>query len=137
MELKQKYFGYYRMPSDMIEKEFLKGHMNVYLMGVHPSDMKETVRVLKRVGDLNGKAWMGIWNAVVKYDPAVTLRDGWQSALRYMMTCLAEEGVLDTVLGFYFDEPFLCGMKKSLFRIRLSTLRMKNSTKSMKNYIKQ
>lgn len=115
-------FGYYRMGSvdtgllEALEEEFSKGHINTYITGMAPYSFADTVTVLKKLQALGGKSWLGIAETAFLFARPVQLVKGWEASLKAMMDTLAAEGLMDTVLGFYFDEPMLCGVTKADFR---------------------
>ena len=115
-------FGYYRMGSvetgllEALDEEFSKGHINTYITGMAPGYFQDTVAVLQKIRKRGGRVWVGIAETVFVFTRPVQIVEGWKDHLKTMMDTLASEGLLDTMLGFYFDEPMLCGIRKEDFR---------------------
>ena len=115
-------FGFYRMGSladgllEAIEEEAAKGHINTYLTGMAPYNFNDALIMLHKVKDIGGMTWLGIAETAFLFAQPVKLIDNWKQDLQTMMDTIEEEGLMDSVLGFYFDEPMLCGIKKAEFR---------------------
>lgn len=109
---KDIYFGYYRMNFDDYEIERGKEHLNVYLASPNLAEPEQTAHLLESVGEQGGKAWMYVWGTVVAAHTPIRFYDNWKERLNNMMSYLKERSVLSHLLGFYLDEPFLCGFTK-------------------------
>ena len=114
-------FGFYRMPymnSDALEAEAAKGHVNVYLVDLPRENLDRTITTLERIKAVDGMAWLSIsWPITEKGASGYhELKDGWHNDLKAVMDVLEEKGLIDYVLGFYFDEPLLNGRSKAALR---------------------
>lgn len=122
-------FGYYRMGSvetgvlNTLEAEFAKGHLNTYITGLAPYLLADTQKVLRKLKELGGRAWLGIAETAFIFSRPVRMSDGWEDSLNTMIGLLEREGLMETVEGFYFDEPLLCGVTKEDFREVIRYLR--------------
>lgn len=90
--------------------------MNVYITGMTSYGMQDTLQVLRKIQALGGKAWVGIAETVFIFTRPVQVKADWKDTLQGMMHTLENEGLMDVVLGFYFDEPLLCGVTKEDYR---------------------
>ena len=109
---KDIYFGYYRMKSEDYITESRKGHLNVFIDSLNFSDLKQSADLLERMGKQGTKVWFGVWNAVVAAVSPIRFFDNWKERLYEAMAYFFERGVCESLLGFYLDEPFLCGFTK-------------------------
>lgn len=112
----QVFFGYCRMGAldyltiENMEKEAQKGHLNL-LDGY-------TVSQLRKVDELGDDmmAWVSISTTIFTFASSGSYFNyGWQDAVREKMKEIEEEGLMEHVLGFSIDEPFLAGIKKEDF----------------------
>ncbi len=110
------YFGYYRIGKDALNEELPKGYLNVVIVDAHPGRKEETADVIRLMREYGGKAWLGVWDTVVSYASSDLLQESWRENLTAAIDALAEQNVLDGVLGFYFDEPLLNGMPKETYK---------------------
>ena len=110
--MKDVYFGYYRIDFENYKIEREKGHLNIYLVSPNLAEPKQTAKLLESIGEQGGKAWLYIWGTVVAAHAPIRFFDNWKERLNNMMSYLKECGVLSHLLGFYLDEPFLCGFTK-------------------------
>jgi len=111
-EKKDIYFGYYRMSIEDYQVERTKGHLNVFLATPNLTNPEETAKLIESVGKEGGKVWLYVWQVVVASHSPFRFFDNWQERLNDMMSYFDERGVLPHILGFYLDEPFLCGFTK-------------------------
>ncbi len=109
------YFGFYRIKPESLSNEMSKKYLNVTITGMTPDTLDDTIHVIDIMRKDAGKVWLGVYEAVIAYSP-VSLRHGWKEILSSMVDRLKPAGVMDSVLGFYFDEPLLCGMQKKDYR---------------------
>lgn len=110
-------FGYYRMGSDQKSlEEFSKGYLNTNIVTFAPYSFEKALGTIRELKKLGFSVWLGIAQTVFLFSRPVTLIDNWETILRDMMNELEKEDLMDTVVGFYFDEPMLCGIKKDVFR---------------------
>ena len=130
-------FGYYRMGDpksgalEEMEKEAAKGHINTYQLSMAPYNFQDTLTQLEKVKELNGMAWLGIAETIFifaqsddpRYGYKVSQIAGWQDSLADMMDEIRSRDLMDSVLGFYFDEPLLCGVRRNDFRDVTGALR--------------
>lgn len=115
-------FGFYRMGSiedgllEAIEEEAAKGHINTYMTGMAPYNFNNALIMLHKVKEVGGMTWLGIAETAFLFTQPAQLIENWKQNLQTMMDTIEQEGLMDSVLGFYFDEPMLCGIKKPEFR---------------------
>ena len=115
-------FGYYRMGYDQkslmenMKNEFDKGHLNTNIVSLAPYCLQDVLESLKLLKTYHCATWLGIAESVFVFSQPVQLIDKWEDNLKAMMDTIEKEGLMDTVVGFYFDEPMLCGIKKDVFR---------------------
>jgi hypothetical protein len=109
-------FGLYRMNPDDVESEFPKGYLNVHNVGVTPGTLDAALSEIRTVTHFGGKVWLCVWNAVFAPGNPVPLQRDWQANLSAIVDRLEKEDVTGSVLGFYFDEPLLCGVPKETYR---------------------
>lgn len=113
-------FGYYRMTPEGMDKENAKGHINIQSASMAPYNFESHtlpyLRHTKALGQ-NQMAWLGIGETIFAFHASGAVQNGnWKEQLASMMDTIEKEGLMDHVLGFYFDEPMLCGIKKNEFR---------------------
>ena len=106
------YFGYYRMSAAAFEREQERGYINVFIDSINPSDPAQTAEILKTAGKRGCKVWLGVFGVVVAAHAPIRFFDDWRERLNRIMAYLEAEAGLDSLLGFYLDEPFLCGFSK-------------------------
>ena len=106
------YFGYYRMSKDEFEIEHEKGYLNVFIDSMNPSDPEQTASLLEMAYKRGCKVWLGVFQTVVAGYAPIRFFDDWKERLYKMMSYLDEKVGLSSLLGFYLDEPFLCGFSK-------------------------
>ncbi len=112
-------FGYYRMGElpflalPAIEKEVSKGHVNFWA-----TDMGRANTYLTKADELGNECmvWVGIGDVIFTGSATgVYLNYAWEERVREQMQAIEDEGLMEHVWGFYFDEPFLRGIKKEDF----------------------
>ncbi len=119
---KTVYFGLYRMRPFDVEAEFPKGYLNVHNVEVRPDIVDAALAELRMVRRWGGKVWL-CPTCVFAWGNPTKLREGWQANLTAIVSRFEKEGVMDSVLGFYFDEPLLNGQPKEEYRILTKFMR--------------
>lgn len=117
-------FGYYGISLDTIETESKKQYINTQLIHVNPYQFPSAVEnailpYLRKVKELGGDqmVWLNITDLIFSISSSVAVvNSGWQSRLDSMMQTIEQEGLLDYVWGFYYEEPFYLNIKKNDLR---------------------
>lgn len=125
-------FEFYRMGSTLddvlenMENEAAYDYINTWITPMAPYNFNDALAVLRKAKefDSNQMTWLNIGETVFLYQSSgAQFNSEWQSSLASIMDTIRQEGLMDNVLGFYFDEPMLCGIKKSDFRDATKHLR--------------
>lgn len=116
-------FGYYRMGdllncnvAERIEKEFARGYLNTYIVELAEYCVDKTIEVVKALKKFGAYAWLYIPHVPFTFGETVTLNPNWEQKLEVLVDRLKEEGLYDSLAGFYFDEPLLCGATKEMVK---------------------
>ncbi len=108
-------FAYYRMAAEHVAGEVVKGHMNHHFVSIWSYLTEGTsIPYLREVAS-HGKdqmAWLHV-NGAVSNGGDTGLFADWKEQLDAIIDRIEEEGLMDHVLGFYFDEPLLFGLTKA------------------------
>lgn len=124
-----KYFGYYhangfnlKAPGYIPEIGIL-GNSNVAIIGTL-TDEAEIKLVLQSCAKYKIKAFITAYDCFFQWKPGKigqsTRYGNWK--LRWKLLKKAIQGYEDHVIGFYFDEPYWCGVKEEDFHLATKTI---------------
>lgn len=107
----QVFFGYYGLTVDPLELDTSSitysetDYVNVMLAG---SSLDEVVYALKLAKKNNCRVWINIHSAL--FSSPSTLSGQWEKRFDEVDAAARNSGAYDCLLGYYLDEPLLCGI---------------------------
>lgn len=101
-------FGYYIMQENDLAKEAKKGHINMHIADFSQDQINNPngIPYLQAIAKLgkNQMVWLLLQRAVAQ--------DSWKQNIDTIMQAIEDAGLMDHIMGFYFDEPLLWGISR-------------------------
>lgn len=114
-------FGFYHVDpllnQNVFEKLLDSDYVNCFVLTRGFESRFKIAEGAKKVKNHNKYAWLMISEAIFNFYPDRTeLRQDWKTNTQEIVRLIREEGAWESILGFYFDEPYLWRITAEEFR---------------------
>ncbi|MHB1453854.1 MAG: hypothetical protein ACYCYM_07880 [Saccharofermentanales bacterium] len=106
------FLGFYHVDTllnqDVFEQLLDSSYTNCFVLSRGYYSRADIARGAKKVKEHDKYAWLSVSEAIFDfYEDRTEIRTGWKSQIDEIIQLIKDEDALDSILGFYFDEPYL------------------------------